>query len=173
MEYLKGVSQAMKQAQADNSSESYGYVATQLVQSKNEIRQAIELATTEAVAAIIGKLENNQPLNEAEKQTVKLWIVGDAEGYVKMENNFQEWLAEYRRLLDIIADWEGKTGSVQELVEVHGMLEDAIKVADDVAHYLEDQERVARCEAALSNLNAEDNKFMAGMLKSMLDSPDR
>jgi hypothetical protein len=173
MEYLKGVSQAMKQAQADNSSESYGYVATQLVQSKNEIRQAIELATTEAVAAIIGKLENNQPLNEAEKQTVKLWIVGDAEGYVKMENNFQEWLAEYRRLLDVIADWEGKTGSVQELVEVHGMLEDAIKVADDVAHYLEDRERVARCEAALRNLNAEDNKFMAGMLKSMLDSPDR
>jgi hypothetical protein len=167
MEYLKGVSQAMKQAQADNTSESYGYVATALVKSKNEIRQAIEQATAEAVAAIIGKLEHNQPLNEAEKQTVKLWIVGDAEGYVKMENNFQD------RLLDVIADWEGKTGSVQELVEVHGMLEDAIKVADDVAHFLEDRERVARCEAALRSLNAEDNKFIAGMLKSMLDSPGR
>ncbi len=173
MEYLKGVSQAMKQAQADNTSESYGYVATELVKSKNGIRQAIEQATAEAVAAIIGKLENNQPLNEAEKQTVKLWVVGDAEGYVKMENNFQDWLEEYRRLLDIIAAWEGKTGSVQELVEVHGVLEDAIKVADAVAHFLEDRERVARCETALSNLNAEDNKFIAGMLKSMLASPDR
>ena len=173
MESLKGMSQAMKQAQADNTSESYGYVATQLVQSKNGIRQAIEQATADAVAAIIGKLENNQPLTEAEKQTVKLWVVGDAEGYVKMENNFQDWLKEYRRLLDDIADWEGKTGSVQELVEVHGVLEDAIKVADAVAHYLEDRERVARCENALSNLNAEDNKFIAGMLKSMLASPDR
>ena len=173
MEYLKGISQAMKQAQADNTSESYGYVATQLVQSKNAIRQAIEQATAGAVAAIIGKLENNQPLTDAEKQTVKLWVVGDAEGYLKMENNFQDWLKEYRRLLDIIADWEGKTGSVQELVELHGVLEDAIKVADAVAHYLEDRERVARCETALSNLNAEDNKFIAGMLKSMLASPDR
>jgi hypothetical protein len=173
MEYLKGVSQAMKQAQADNTSEAYGYVATALVQSKNGIRQAIEQATAEAIAAIIGKLENNQPLNEAEKQTVKLWVVGDAEGYVKMENNFQDWLQEYRRLLDVIADWEGRTGSVQELVEVHGVLEDAIKVADDVAHYLEDRERVARCEAALGKPNAEDSKFIAGMLKSMLDSPDR
>ncbi len=173
MEYLKGVSQAMKQAQADNTSESYGYVATELVKSKNGIRQAIEQATAEAVAAIIGKLENNQPLNEAEKQTVKLWVVGDAEGYVKMENNFQDWLEEYRRLLDVIADWEGKTGSVQELVEVHGVLEDAIKVADAVAHFLEDRERVARFENAMSNLNAEDNKFIAGMLKSMLASPDR
>lgn len=173
MEYLNGISRAMKQAQADNNSESYRYVATQLVQGKNGIRQAIEQATAEAVAAIIGKLENNQPLDEAEKQTVKLWVVGDAEGYVKMENNFQNWLEEYRRLLDVIADWEGKTGSVQELVEVHGVLEDAIKVADDVAHFLEDRERVARCENALSNLNAEDNKFIAGLLKSMLDSPDR
>jgi len=173
MEYLKGVSRAMKQAQADDTSESYGYVATALVKSKNDIRQAIEQATAEAVAAIIGKLENNQPLNDAEKQTVKLWVVGDAEGYVKMENNFQDWLEEYRRLLDIIAGWEGKTGSVQELVEVHGVIEDAIKVADAVAHYLEDRERVTRCEAALSNLNAEDNKFIAGMLKSMLTSPGR
>ena len=173
MEYLKGVSQAMKQAQADNSSESYGYVATELVKSKDGIRQAIEQATAETIAAIIGKLENNQPLNEAEKQTVKLWVVGDAESYMKMENNFQDWLQEYRRLLDVIAAWEGKTGSVQELVEVHGVLEDAIKVADAVAHFLEDRERVARCEAALSNLNSEDNKFIAGMLKSMLASPDR
>ena len=132
MEFLKGMSQAMKQAQADNTSESYGYVATQLVQSKNGIRQAIEQATAEAIAAIIGKLENNQPLNDAEKQTVKLWVVGDAEGYVKMENNFQDWLEEYRRLMDDLAGWEGKTGSVQELVEVHGVLEDAIKVADAV-----------------------------------------
>ena len=173
MEYLKGVSQAMKQAQADNTSESYGYIATELVKSKNDIRKAIEQATAGEVAAIIGKLENNQPLNQVEKDMVKLWVVGDAEGYLKMENNFQDWLQEYRRLMDKIAGWEGKTGSIQELVEVHGVLEDAVKVADDVAHYLEDRERVARCETALSNLNAEDNKFIAGLLKSLLTSPER
>lgn len=173
MEYLKGMSQAMKQAQADNTSESFGYVATQLVKSKNDIRQAIEQATVGAVAAIIGKLENNQPLTEEEKQTVKLWVVGDAEGYVKSENNFQDWLEEYRRLMDVIAAWESKTGSIQELVEVHGVLEDAIKLADAVAHYLEDRERVVRFEKAMTSMNAEDNKFIAGMLKSMLTSPER
>jgi hypothetical protein len=172
MEYLKGMSQAMKKAQADNTSESFGYVATELVKSKNDIRQAIEQATAGTVAAIIGKLENNQPLTDAEKQTVELWVVGDAEGYVKMENNFQDWMQEYRRLMDLIAAWESKTGSIQELVEVHGLLEDAIKVADAVAHYLEDRERVVRCENALSNLNPEDYKFVAGLLKSMLASPE-
>lgn len=173
MESLKGMSRAMKQAQADNTSESYGYVATQLVQSKNDVRQAIEQATAGAVAAIIGKLENNQSLTDTEKQTVRLWVVGDAEGYLKMENNFQDWLTEYRRLLDAIAAGEGKTGSIQELVEVHGVLEDAIKVADAIAHYLEDRERVTRFENAMSTLNAEDNQFIAGMLKSMLESPEK
>jgi hypothetical protein len=33
--------------------------------------------------------------------------------------------------------------------------------------------KVTRCEAALNNLDAEDNKFIAGMLKSMLESPQR
>ena len=49
----------MKQAQADNTSESYGYVATALVKSKNGIQQAIEQATAGPVAAIIGKLEKH------------------------------------------------------------------------------------------------------------------
>jgi len=173
MEYLKGMSQAMKKAQADNTSESYGYVATELVKSKNGIQQAIEQATAGAVAAIIGKLENNQPLTDAEKQTVKLWVVGDAEGYIKMENSFQDWLQEYRRLLEVIAAGEGQTGSVQELLEMHGVLENAIKVADAVAHYLEDRERVARFENAMTLMNAEDNKFIAGLLKSLLASPER
>ena len=171
MEYLRGVSQAMKQAQADNTSESYGFMATELVKSKNGIRQAIEQATAEAIAAIIGKLEGNQPLTEAEKQIVKLWVVGDAKA-TSSENSFQDWLTEYQRLMEVIADREGKTGSVQELVEVHGVVEDAIKVADAVAHFLEDRERVARFENAMSNLNAEDNKFIAGLLKSLLASPE-
>jgi hypothetical protein len=172
MDYLKGMSQAMQKAQADNTSDAYSYVASQLIKSKNDIRQAIEQATAGTVAAIIGKLETNQALTEAEKQTVELWVVGDAEGYVKMENNFQDWLKEYGRLLEVITAWEGKTGSIQELVEVHGVLEDAIKVADDVAHYLEDRERVGRCQNALRNLNAEDNKFIADLLKSMLTSSE-
>jgi hypothetical protein len=172
MEYLRGMARAMQEAQARHNADAYGYVATELVKGKDQVRQAIEQATAEAISAIIPKLEKNEPLNAAEKAMVKLWVVGDAEGYVQMENNFQDWLKEYRRLMDAIADWEGKAGTVQELVEVHGVLEDAIKVADAVAHYLDDQERVARCDNALTNLNAADNKFIAGLLKSMLTSPE-
>ena len=86
-------------------------------------------------------------------------MVGDAEGYVKMENNLQDWLEEYRRLMDVIAAWEAKTGSIQELVGVDGVLEDAVK-SPMPWPLSEDRERVARFETAMSNLNAEDNKFI-------------
>jgi hypothetical protein len=172
MDYLKGMSQVMQQAQAGNDSEKYGYAAVELVKSKDKIREAIEQATVGTVVEIIAKLEKNQPLSEEEKQVVRLWVVGDAEGYLKMENNLKEWLEEYRRLMDVIAGYEGKSGSIQELVEVHGVLEDAIKVADAIAHYLDDKERVTRFNNAMTNLNAQDNKFIAGILKSMMSSPD-
>jgi hypothetical protein len=172
MDYLRGMSQAMKQAQASNNADQYSYAATQLVQAKNQVREAIEQATAADVAAIIAKLEKNQPLSEAEKQTVRLWVVGDAEGYLKMENNYPDWLAEYQRLVEAVADYEGKSGSVQELVEVHGLLEDAIKVADALAHFLEAKERVGRFEEAITHLTAEDGKLIAGILKRMLTSPD-
>ena len=79
----------------------------------------------------------------------------------------------YQRLVAAIGDYEGKPGSVQELVEVHGVLEDAIKVADALAHYLDDRERVSRFENAITQLNADDSKFIAGVLKSMLASPEK
>ena len=88
MDYLKGMSQVMQQAQASNESEKYGYAAVELVKSKDKIREAIEQATIGTVVEIIAKLEKNQPLSEAEKQVVRLWVVGDAEGYLKMENGF-------------------------------------------------------------------------------------
>jgi hypothetical protein len=173
MEDLRGLTKAMQQAAVSKRAENFGYVATELVKTKDQVRRAVEQATAGSVATIIVKLEANQPLTEDEKQTVKLWVVGDAEGYLKMEKSSRDWLAEYGRLQDAIAAYEGKPGSVQELVEIHGLLEDAIKVADALAHYLDDKDRLSRCDNALKNLNAEDNRFLAGILKSMLTSPER
>jgi hypothetical protein len=172
MEFLKGTAQVMQQAEAGGGGDQYAYVATELVQAKNRVREAIEQTTAPAITAIIPKLENHEPLSEEEKQTIKLWVVGDAAGYVKMENNFTDWLEEYRRLMGAVAAYEDCAGSVEDLVEIHGVLEDAIKVSDALAHYLDDRERVARFESAITQLNAEDSKFIAGILKSMLSSPD-
>lgn len=35
---------------------------------------------------------------------IERWIIGDAESYTRMENNFQDWLEEYRALISTLVE---------------------------------------------------------------------
>ncbi len=168
MDLIKGISQMMREAAARNTSEEFGQVANDLVKIKEKVQKAIQVQTAPAIRAIIHKLEQNQPLTSEEKEAVKLWVVGDAEGFVEMEDTLREWQEEYQHLTAAIQDFEPKGESVQDLVSVHGLMEDAIQVADDLAHFLEDKERLERFEKAINDLDAVGSKFIAQLLKSEL-----
>jgi hypothetical protein len=58
------------------------------------------------------------------------------------------------------------------MVEVHGVLEDAVRVTADLSHFLEKKERVERFHSAINNLTPDDAKFLVTMLKSMLSSQE-
>jgi hypothetical protein len=45
---------------------------------KNRIRERFQELSASEIKPIIQKLTNFQPLNEVEKETVRLWMVGDA-----------------------------------------------------------------------------------------------
>jgi hypothetical protein len=172
MDALRGISQAINNAAASNDSETFTRVASELVNSKNRVREEFQALTADKIKAIIQKLEKNQPLDADEKECVKLWVVGDAEGYIKMEESLQEWLADFRELAGIIKDYETKPASPQDLVDVHGVLEDAVKIASAISHFLDDRDRVARFQKAINNLDAADSKLIADILRESLLSPD-
>jgi hypothetical protein len=172
MEFLRGIARVMREAESKNTSEAFSQVVSELVKTKQEIRETIQASTAEAITVIIDKLENNQPLTGQEKDYLKLWVVGDAEGYVKMENNLKEWKAEFHRLTEVIAGYEPRPESVPELADLHGVVEDAIKVASNLSHFSEDLERIDRFQRAIANLDAADSKFLADILKNKLTSPD-
>jgi len=172
MELLKSISQTMEEAHRKNSADAFSQLGYDLAKLKDQVREKIQEQTMGAINAIVRKLESNQPLTPEEKTFVRLWVVGDAEGYVRMEQTLKEWLAEYQRLVGLIKDYAQRSGSVQEMVELHGVLEDAVKVADNVAHFLEDKERIQRFDEAINNLSSADNKLIADFLKAKLVSPD-
>jgi hypothetical protein len=89
-----------------------------------------------------------------------------------MENDFGKWQEEFRRLGDVLESYAGQTPSPQTLVEAHGVLEDAIRLTADISYFLEKKDRVDRFQSAINNLSAEDAKFLAGMLRSMLSSQE-
>jgi len=172
MEILQGLARTMEEAQSTNTSEAFGQLGYNLSKLKDRVREAIQEQTADVIKAVIQKLENNEPLTPEEKGYVRLWVVGDAEGYVKMADTLEQWRTQFRRLLDVIRDYEGKSGSTPEMMNLHGILEDAVLVADNVARFLEDQERIKRFEQAINHLDAADAKFIADILRTNLASPE-
>ncbi len=170
MDFLKGISQVMQEAEKSNSYEDYSRVESELVKSREKVAGQLKELTFNEIRTIIQKLEKEQPLTNEDLDYIRLWIVGDAEGYLRMENNCQTWLEEYRRLIGVLKDYESKKVSVPELLNLEGILEDAARTAADIAHFLEDKERVQRFEKAVGNLDSADRKFIAQMLKTELES---
>jgi hypothetical protein len=172
MHVLQGVSQSMSRVAGSGASEDFHRVGAELSQLKGKVREAIQVATAEEITGIIGKLENQENLSFEEKNLVGLWLVGDAEGYTKMEDDFGEWQEEFRRLSRVLETFRDREPSPRNLVEVHGVLEDAVRVAADLANFLEKKERVERFQTAINNVTPEDAKFLASMLRAKLSSEE-
>ena len=172
MTILQGISQSMKTLAGSNNAEDFSRMGAVLAQLKGKIREEMQAATAGDITKILKKLEAGQSLTPEEKDNVGLWVVGDAVGYTKMENDFQHWLTEFKRLGGALEAYEIQDKSPQMLMEMHGLLEDAVRVAADLANFLEKKERVERFSEAINNLTTDDTKLLGEILKSMLTRSD-
>ncbi|HEY9073057.1 MAG TPA: hypothetical protein VIN67_02895, partial [Desulfobaccales bacterium] len=164
MESLAEVSQIVRTAASSPSSDQFSQAGMALVKARDQVREELQKQSASTMKPIIQKLEKNQPLSLEEKDLVKLWIVGDAEGYTKKENDYVEWLEEFKRLGEVIGASASLPSSLAEILDFYGSLEDAVRVAADLQFFLEEKERVARFEQAIQNLSKEDAELLAGIL---------
>ena len=167
------VSKAMADARRAMSEGAFQQVGGILSNAKNLVREEAQEKTKEEIKKIIAKLRSGTDIAKEERALIKAWIVGDAIGYTKMENNFQDWIDEYERLENAVADYENKECSPEELFKLHGILEDANRVTYDIAHFLENQDRIKKFETAVAGgLEDREREFLARTLLSKLGSPD-
>jgi hypothetical protein len=172
MDFLRGISHTMKEAQSRGSSQAMEQVEEVLGQSRGQVREALQELTAAAMEDIIGKLENNQPLTPEEQCHVRWWLVGEAEGRSRLEQVFQDQCAEFQRLTETVGQYESQEASIKELLNLEGILADAARVAADLRQFLEDKERIARFEDAMRNLDRDGSLFVARMLREKLASPE-
>ncbi len=145
-----------------------------LNESKNIVREEFQKETSAQIKEIIRKLSGQEPVSDQDMGLIKLWIVGDAEGYTKMENDFQDWLDEYERLRTVLNDYENKECTAEDLLKRHGILQDATRVNYDIANFLEQKNRIQKFESAMSgSLDKDGRNFLARILSDKLNSPDR
>lgn len=172
MDFLKGISQTLQSAEKENSPDSFTLASTELVKMKNRLRERFQELTAAPIREVIGKLENFQPLSAAEKDYVRTWMVGDADSYTRMENNFKDWTVEFGRLIGVLRGYEAKEETVPNLLNAHGVVTDAMRVAADISLYLEEKARVERFAKAMENLSQSDAELVARLLRAKLESSE-
>jgi len=169
---LQDVNKVMKNALANMSNDAFQQVGSVLNNNKNEIREVIQKETSTEIKNIIDHLKNKRAISTEELELIKLWIVGDAESYIKMENNFQDWLQEFKRLKMVLKEYDNKECSLNDLFELRGILKDAIRISYDIANFLDNKERIAKFEKAASDISNIDVNVLIGILTAQLQSPD-
>jgi hypothetical protein len=90
------VSRSFNDAERAGNAESYQRVASVFSDLEVQLREYIQDITKDEINKIIRNLEARKEITKEELKFIKLWIVGDAEYYIKIENNFNDWLLELK-----------------------------------------------------------------------------
>ena len=170
MSVLKDISRIMRDVRSNMTAAEFGRAAAFLDNSKNNTRERIQKVSSSEINPIINKLEKNQPLTSEDLECIKLWIVGDAEGYTEMENNFNDWLKEFDRMIEVLSKYENKELSINELVKVSGLLEDALRNSLDIMNFLEKKERIERFNEATKDASSLDREVLVKFLRAKISS---
>jgi len=172
MEILKDLAKLMRQAVETPDGEEFNRLSSVFQHHRSAIREKIQAMTSKEVKGIIKKLAEGGDLTEQEIGLVRLWVVGDAEAYAKMENKCEDWIAEFKRLESLMKEQEVGAEEVQDLFRAQGLLEDASRLAINIGYYLETIERIRRFEEATANPAVMDRDLIARILKLKLTSPE-
>lgn len=99
-------------------------------------------------------------------------MIGDAEAYTRVENDFQSWITELARLVKSLSD-KGDRVQGSNLLDAMGEVQDAQRVLGDICNYLEQKERVARYQRTMSEpLNDEGRAMLVEILMRQIASTD-
>jgi hypothetical protein len=169
---LEGINKVMENALANLSNDAFQQVGSVLNNNKNDIREAIQKETSKEIKNIIDNLRNKMAISTEELELIKLWIVGDAESYTQMENDFQNWLQEFKRLETVLKEYDNIHCSLNDLFKLHGILQDAIRISYDIANFLDNKERITKFEKAASDVSNLDTNVLVRILTAKLQSPD-
>lgn len=134
------------------------------------LREQIQSVTSNQIQEIIRKLRSDAEINDADLALVKLWLIGDAQAYLEMENDYKGWLSELNRLFSVIEEMKSADSGIEGMVRLSGVVRDAIRVTGDIVFFKQQQERVQKFEDAIKGLHSGSKSTLANILEAKLDS---
>jgi hypothetical protein len=146
--------------------ENYTQLATQL--------EALDTLAGRSLRAhvncqpILAKLQQDASLTPDELQVLRLLIVGDADQYLKYDDDFEDAKTELKKILDEIQALASPDSNIDSLMHLRVLCREAASALGPVLHYLEQKDRVRNFEEHTRGpLSADAARILAGIVGNM------
>ena len=166
------VQRVASEALGSDNSQNFEEFDRQVRELESMAREAFQAKYNNVYKDIIVKLEKGTNLSSEEFEILKLLVIGDAEYFIKYENDLQNWKDELARLTAEIEKLESDDlDNVDNLLHMQALSRDVRNVLPAITFYYREKERIARFEtAAAGPVDDESKKIMADVIKSMISS---
>lgn len=151
-----------------DKADGYGRLSGILAELLIDMREQIQKDTAAQVRKIMQALKSRKPLSADDKDILRLWIVGDAEDYVKMENNFEDWKTELRRAVGEAVSLAEKDLPATGVSRLRGLLQDATGVVNNIFNFAEQRERVGKFLDSTAEIDDEEREILYRLLEQKL-----
>jgi len=155
---------------ADSS--SYGRLAAIFSDAEAQLREDIQEITKDEISRIIQRLETGKEIGADDLRFIELWVVGDANYYIKLENNFNDWLSELARIMAEINKAKESRPDFESVSHLKALIEDGKRVICDIVFYLEKKERIVNFKESTSEIDREERALLIKLLKDKLTSKE-
>lgn len=156
------------QCSAAETEENYSVLNEQLWELNSLLGQSLQSHID--YAPLLDKLQSGTTtLTADELKTLRSLIVGDAEQYLKYDDDFARSKSELVRILDQIRGLQSKPLDMETLMRLRVLCREATSALTPAMHYLEQKERVQRFdEHTRGPISRDAGRVLAGIIKHML-----
>jgi hypothetical protein len=151
------------------SSDGYAALSEQLEELEAAARETVQAHAD--YRSMLTKLDRGTPLSADELHTLKLLIVGDADSYLKYDDEFDRWKSELKRILEAIRGLKPSDGDADALMHLRVLCREASSVLAPTAYYMEQKERVSHFDDATRGpIDPQSGRLLADLVRRMMDS---
>jgi hypothetical protein len=157
---------AAMQCSAAETVENYSHLAAQLQELDALAGQTLRSHTV--YLPILTKLQQGASLTSDELTALRSLIVGDADEYLKYDDDFEQAKTELTKVLDEIRGLTSADADLEALKHLRVLCREASSALGPVMQYLEQKERVRNFEEHTRGpLSPDAARILAGIVRNM------
>ena len=154
------------QSAAAGTAESYSVLGEKLSELESSAGQYLRSHT--AYQFLLAKLQQEKPLTPDDLKTLRSLIVGDADGYLKYDDDFEQSKTELTRIIDQIRKLQSSELTAEALIQLRVLCREATSALAPTVHYLEQKQRVRNFDENVREpLSADTRRMLAGVIQDL------